>query len=113
MLKALGREKKIGMGPRTHVVLRVLARGKWLRGTVLDPFGHSRIRRTERRLVAHYERTINDLLQSLTSDSYERAVAVASAPELIRGYEEVKIRSLATYSARLTELGVEPPQLSL
>jgi indolepyruvate ferredoxin oxidoreductase len=113
MLKALGREKKIGMGPRSHVVLRVLARGKWLRGTRLDPFGHSHIRRTERRLVAHYERTINDLLQSLTSDSYERAVAVASAPELIRGYEEVKIRSLGTYSARLTELGVEPPQLSL
>jgi indolepyruvate ferredoxin oxidoreductase len=113
MLKALGREKKIGMGPRTHVVLRVLARGKWPWGTPLDPFGHSHIRRIERRLVAHYERTITDLLRSLTSDSYERAVAVASAPDLVRGYEEVKIRSLATYSARLTELGIEPPQLSL
>jgi indolepyruvate ferredoxin oxidoreductase len=113
MLKALGREKKIGMGPRTHVVLRVLARARWLRGTPLDPFGHSHVRRTERRLVAHYERTIHDLLESLTPDSYERAVAIASAPDLIRGYEEVKIRNIAVYSARLMELGVESPELSL
>jgi indolepyruvate ferredoxin oxidoreductase len=111
MLKALGRKKKIGMGPRTHVVLRVLARGKWIRGTPLDPFGYTHMRRAERLLVAHYERTIMDLLQSLTSESYERAVAVASAPDLIRGYEEVKIRNLATYSARLKELGVDPPEL--
>jgi indolepyruvate ferredoxin oxidoreductase len=111
MLKALGRKKKIGMGPRTHVALRVLARGKWIRGTPLDPFGYTHMRRAERLLVAHYERTIMDLLQSLTSESYERAVAVASAPDLIRGYEEVKIRNLATYSARLKELGVDPPEL--
>jgi indolepyruvate ferredoxin oxidoreductase len=111
MLKALGRKKKVGMGPRTHVALRVLARGKWLRGSLLDPFGHTHIRRTERRLVAHYEETIKDLLESLTTGSYERAVTIASAPDLIRGYEEVKIRNLDTYSARLTELGVEPPVL--
>jgi indolepyruvate ferredoxin oxidoreductase len=111
ILKALGRKKKVGMGPRTHVALRVLARGKWLRGSLLDPFGHTQIRRTERRLVTHYERTIKQLLESLTSDSYETAVAVASAPDLIRGYEEVKIRNLGTYSARLEELGVQPPAL--
>ena len=111
MLKALGRKKKIGMGPRTHVALRVLARGKWLRGSLLDPFGHSHIRRTERRLIAHYEETIKDLLESLTAGSYERAVTIASAPDLIRGYEEVKIRNLDTYSTRLRELGVEPPAL--
>jgi indolepyruvate ferredoxin oxidoreductase len=108
ILKALGRKKKVGMGPRTHVALRVLARGKWLRGSLLDPFGHTQIRRTERRLVTHYERTFKQLLESLTSDSYETAVAVACAPDLIRGYEEVKIRNLGTYSARLTELGVQP-----
>jgi indolepyruvate ferredoxin oxidoreductase len=109
MLKALGRKKKVGLGPRTHVALRFLARGKWLRGSLLDPFGHTHIRRTERRLVAHYEGTIKDTLESLTAGSYERAVNVASAPDLIRGYEEVKIRNLDNYSARLTELGVEPP----
>ncbi|MDT5019064.1 MAG: indolepyruvate ferredoxin oxidoreductase [Mycobacterium sp.] len=112
MLKAFGRKKKIGMGPRTHVLLRVLARGKRLRGTALDPFGHTHIRRLERRLVAHYEVLINDLLESLTSDSYERAVAVSCAPDLIRGYEEVKIRNIGVYVSRLAELGVDCEALS-
>jgi indolepyruvate ferredoxin oxidoreductase len=113
MLKALGRKKKVGIGPRTQVALRVLARGKWLRGSLLDPFGHTHIRRTERRLVAHYERTIKDLLESLTAESYERVIVVASTPDLIRGYEEVKMHNLDVYVARLAELGIATDSLQL
>ena len=43
MLRALGRRKKIGLGPRSHVALRVLAKGKRLRGTRFDPFGYWRM----------------------------------------------------------------------
>ncbi|MFZ2177674.1 MAG: DUF6537 domain-containing protein, partial [Rhodococcus sp. (in: high G+C Gram-positive bacteria)] len=53
-LKALGRTKKIGLTPRTHGVLKVLAKGKFLRGTLFDPFGYAHVRRVERRLLAHY-----------------------------------------------------------
>ena len=53
-LRALGREKKIGLGPRSHVALRVLAKGKRLRGTKFDPFGYARVRRVERRLAREY-----------------------------------------------------------
>jgi indolepyruvate ferredoxin oxidoreductase len=113
LLKALGRRKKISMGPRTHFALRLLAKGKSLRGTVLDPFGHTHMRRLERRLAAHYESTILELLSLLTADSYDRAIAVASAPDLVRGYEEVKMESVGSYVARLTQLGVDTSALPL
>jgi indolepyruvate ferredoxin oxidoreductase len=113
ILKALGRSKKIGMGPRTHVALRLLAKAKQLRGTPLDPFGYTTMRRIERRLITHYEATVNDILRSLTLDSYDRAVAVASTPDLVRGYEEVKMRNLGAYLGRLAELGIATDRLSL
>jgi indolepyruvate ferredoxin oxidoreductase len=113
ILKALGRKKKIGMGPRSHLSLRLLAKGKFLRGTVFDPFGHMQMRRIERRLITHYEATINDLLGTLTPDSFDRATAVASAPQLVRGYEEVKMANLRLYVARLDELGIDIAALSL
>lgn len=111
ILKALGRKKKIGVGPHSHFVLHMLAKGRFLRGTYFDPFGHTHMRRIERQLVAHYETTINDLLTDLTSDSYNTAAAVASAPDLIRGYEEVKLQNLGLYVARLGELGADTSTL--
>jgi indolepyruvate ferredoxin oxidoreductase len=111
VLKALGRKTKIGMGPRSHFTLKLLAKAKFLRGTYFDPFGNMRMRRIERQLVAHYETTINDLLPNLTTDSYTTAVAVASAPDLIRGYEEVKMRNLSLYVTRLGELGADTSAL--
>lgn len=113
MLKALGCKKKIGLGPRSHPALRMLAKGKFLRGTPFDPFGHTHMRRIERQLVGHYEATMIDILQSLTADSYDRALAVASAPELVRGYEEVKMENLHKYVALLRQLGIDTSSLSI
>jgi indolepyruvate ferredoxin oxidoreductase len=107
ILKALGLKKKIGIGPRAHVILRLLARGKVLRGTAFDPFGYARMRRLERRLCEHYEATIGNLLECLTLESYDHAVSVASAPDLVRGYEDVKMRTLALYLERLEQLAVD------
>ena len=62
VLKALGRKKKIGIGPRGHFTLKLLAKGKCLRGTVFDPFGYMHMRRVERRLITQYETTLHALL---------------------------------------------------
>lgn len=105
-LKALGRKAKIGFGPRTHVALRLVAKGKRLRGTMFDPFGYARIRRLERQLVADYEAMLRELVGGLTIDSYDTALAAASAPDIVRGYEDVKLRNVERYRARLRELGV-------
>ncbi len=107
ILKALGRKTKIAMRPRTHFALRLLAKGRFVRGTLLDPFGHTHMRRIERRLIAHYEATMRYLVPALTAESYDRAVAVAAAPDLVRGCEEVKLNNLWRYVARLSELGID------
>jgi indolepyruvate ferredoxin oxidoreductase len=111
-LKAIGRKKKIGMGPRTHFALRILAKGKRLRGTSLDPFGQTKIRRLERRLSAHYEAMVRDFIATLTDESYDTALAAASAADLVRGYEEVKLRNVGRYVRRLREFGVSTQALS-
>jgi indolepyruvate ferredoxin oxidoreductase len=107
LLKALGRKKKIGMRPGTHRALRMLAKGRLLRGTTLDPFGHTRMRRLERRLAEHYEEMMRTVLANLTADTYETAVQLASSPDLVRGYEDVKMRNIARYVEQLDELGVD------
>ena len=60
-LRALGRTKKVGFGPKSHMALRLLAKGKKLRGTRLDPFGYAHVRKVERELLAQYTGTVRDL----------------------------------------------------
>lgn len=111
-LKALGRKKKIGLGPRGHIALRALARGKVLRGTAWDPFGYTRMRRLERKLAAHYESMVVALAHRLSTETYDDAVAAAAAADLVRGYEEVKLRNVEAYVARLRSLGVDTTELA-
>jgi indolepyruvate ferredoxin oxidoreductase len=111
VLRALGRRTKIGFGPRSHLALRLLAIGKRLRGTRFDPFGYARMRRVERALLAHYTDMVTGLADTLTAAGYDRAVSAAALPDLVRGYEDVKLAAVETYRDRLRELGIEPPRL--
>ncbi|SFL30828.1 indolepyruvate ferredoxin oxidoreductase family protein [Geodermatophilus ruber] len=105
-LRSAGLDRKIALGPAFRPALRVLARAKRLRGTPLDPFGFARIRRIERALAAEYTGTIDRLAAQLDADSYDTAVAVAEAAELVRGYEGVKLASVERYRQHRAELGV-------
>lgn len=80
-----------------------------MRGTRFDPFGYTRVRRIERQLVADYEATVRKLVDRLTIDSYDMTLAVALAPDIVRGYEDVKLRNIERYRARLRELSVDSP----
>jgi indolepyruvate ferredoxin oxidoreductase len=105
-LRAMGRTKKIGIGPRSHVVLRVLAKGKRLRGTRIDPFGYAHVRRIERQLLTEYIDIVTGLAAKLNQDNYDRAVDIAALPDMVRGYENIKLASVEAYRTRLRELGV-------
>jgi indolepyruvate ferredoxin oxidoreductase len=107
LLRALGRDRKIAFGPWLRPVLRGLARGKRLRGTPLDPFGHTALRRLERDLRDGYTGLVARLTAELTERNYDTAVAAAEAADLVRGYEEVKLAGVERYRARLAELGIE------
>jgi indolepyruvate ferredoxin oxidoreductase len=105
-LRSAGMGGKIGLGPAFRPVLAGLARARALRGTPLDPFGRTRIRRLERALVADYWWTVEELLAGLDADGYDRAVAIAESAELVRGYEDVKLAGVERYRARRAELGM-------
>ena len=106
LLKALGRQRKIAFGPWMRPVLQTLARGRVLRGTPLDPFGRTRMRRLERELRDSYRALVLRLAAGLTEQTHATAVAAAQAADLVRGYEEVKLAGVARYRARLEALGV-------
>jgi len=89
-----GEPRKREFGPWMLGAFRVLARFKFLRGSVLDPFGHSAERRLERELIADYEADVDHLLGVLNEGNYRTAVAIAELPEQIRGYGHVKQRAL-------------------
>jgi indolepyruvate ferredoxin oxidoreductase len=84
---------------------------------VLDPFGRTEERRAERRLIAEYEATIEEILARLSPDTLATAVALASLPERIRGFGHVKekaMREAAAERARLLErLGQAKPAATL
>ncbi len=105
-LKALGRQRKIALGPWMRPVLQTLARGKVLRDTPLDPFGRAPIRQLERALRDEYRALVLRLAAGLTAGSYATAVAAAEAADLVRGYEDVKLAGVRRYRARLAELGL-------
>jgi len=106
VLRAMGRTKKVGFGPKSHVALKMLAKAKVLRGTKLDPFGYAHVRKVERQLLSHYTAMVLRLAAELTVDNYATAVEAAGLPDIVRGYEDIKLGNVELYWARLRELGI-------
>ena len=99
-----GQPRKRSFGPWMLKAFGVLARFKFLRGSVLDPFGHSAERRLERELIEEYEANVAYLLAELNTGNYRTAVALAEIPEQIRGYGHVKEAALAKAREQATQL---------
>ena len=95
-----GLPRKLTLGAWMQPVMRVLAWGKVLRGTVIDPFGHSAERRQERALIERYVQTIQQVLARLDATRLPQAVALAQVTEPIKGYGHVKQRALVPALAR-------------
>jgi indolepyruvate ferredoxin oxidoreductase len=108
MLKALGLDDKVAVGQWAVPALRALRAGKRLRGTRFDPFGRMEMRRVERALIDEYRSAMTTVNQSLApalgnSDRarVDAAVAIASLPDQIRGYEDLKLRRISEYRTQL------------
>ena len=89
-----GQPRKRTFGPWMWRVLGLVAKMRFLRGTVFDPFGHTAERRRERRLIEEYFATVDELLAGLRVENIALAVEIASVPESIRGYGHVKARAV-------------------
>ena len=104
VLRAVGMQRKITLGRWFRPGYRTLRAMRRLRGTRLDPFGVAEVRRVERELVAEYRSLIPTLLSLDDSDDTDRAVEIAGLPDMVRGYEQIKLDNVARYRARLAEL---------
>jgi indolepyruvate ferredoxin oxidoreductase len=99
-----GRAEKRPYGPWMRRALGWLAPLKRLRGTVLDPFGHSEERRAERRDIGEYEALVERLLAGLTEHNHAHALALASLALELRGFGPVKAANRTRIAARRVEL---------
>ena len=103
-LRALGVHGKLTFGPWFRPGFRVLRASKVLRGTRLDPFGRTRVRRIERELIAEYRDVIGDLLSRISPGTIDRCAEIASLPDAVRGYEEIKLAAVARYREQMRTL---------
>jgi indolepyruvate ferredoxin oxidoreductase len=94
LLRRFGVTRKMKLGPWFRYPLLALARFKFLRGTPFDLFGYAPHRRKERELIHWYRGLIQSLQERLTPDNLEIALEIAALPEQIRGYEQIKERSI-------------------
>jgi indolepyruvate ferredoxin oxidoreductase len=107
LLRALGLERKLQFGPWFRPVLRGLRGMKRLRGTPLDPFGYARVRREERRLIGWYRELVEGSLEHLRPDTHALVAEIARTPDLVRGYEHIKLENIQRASQHADTLMAE------
>ncbi|MDY7106417.1 MAG: indolepyruvate ferredoxin oxidoreductase family protein [Actinomycetota bacterium] len=103
LLRSMGLGRKLSFGPWTDPVFRLLARSKGVRGTLADPFRWAKVRREERRLPGEYRAAIERVIDGLRADELDDAVALASLPDVVRGYEDLKLERIAGFRRDLAE----------
>ncbi|MEO6955491.1 MAG: DUF6537 domain-containing protein, partial [Antricoccus sp.] len=105
MLRALGMDSKISIPQAAgKQMFKALYLMRKVRGTKLDPFGRAHVRVVERELIDEYKSAISTLIDRLSADGLASAVEIASLPDMVRGYEDIKMRNVAVYRAKLYEL---------
>jgi indolepyruvate ferredoxin oxidoreductase len=72
----------------------MLSRLKRVRGTALDVFGRMPHRRKERALMGWYRELIVQVQANLTPENLAQALEIATLPDQIRGYEQIKEKSI-------------------
>ncbi|HZP14385.1 MAG TPA: DUF6537 domain-containing protein, partial [Nocardioides sp.] len=102
-LRQLGMKNKIRFGTWFDPALRALRASRRLRGTKLDPFGYALVRRTERALADEYEQAMRTILEHLTLAGLDHALKAAESPDLVRGYEHIKLDSVPQFREQLSD----------
>ena len=79
LLRAIGLNRKLKLGPWSTPLHARAARLRRLRGTWLDPFGYAKVRRVYA-LVGEYEQMIDEALERLTPATHATAVELCELP---------------------------------
>jgi len=101
-LRAMGLQKKLRIPYRiAFPLMRILAKGKVLRGTPFDLFGYAKVRKVEREVRDEYVSSVLGALKNLRDENYDHVVDMASLAMDVRGFEEIKLRAAEKF---LTDL---------
>ncbi len=95
-----GRHRKWRFPGGINLLLKWLARLRFLRGTAFDLFGYQADRREERQLITEFETQLDQIIASLNQDNYETALELVALPDKIRGYGVVKSNAIAAARKR-------------
>ncbi|MEV7808512.1 indolepyruvate ferredoxin oxidoreductase family protein [Microbispora sp. NPDC088329] len=107
LLRAMGLKRKIKLRGSAGVVFRGLRAARVLRGTAFDVFGHAAVRRVERTLVGEYRELVRRALGRLTPATAPAVAEIAALPDMIRGYEGIKLARVAEFRDRAAALLAE------
>ncbi|WP_394846426.1 indolepyruvate ferredoxin oxidoreductase family protein [Pendulispora brunnea] len=102
ILRALGLKRKLSLGRWFRPVFRIMRAMRILRGSWFDVFGHAQVRRVERTLIGEYQAAVLDALA--TKGDADTIAELAALPDMVRGYEAIKLKNVAAYRARQSEL---------
>ncbi|MFI9550058.1 indolepyruvate ferredoxin oxidoreductase family protein [Nonomuraea endophytica] len=100
VLRALGMKRKMRLRRTARPLFLLLRAARRLRGTPLDLFGYARVRRVERELVTEFQALMKTALDRLTPETAGQVAAIAALPDLIRGYEDIKLARVAEFRAQ-------------
>ncbi len=103
MLRSLGLDHKMKFGRTGEPAFKTLRSMKRLRGTLADPFRWAEVRRTERAMIPEYEQALDTLTERLRPENVDEAVAIATLPDQVRGYEHIKLDRAKKYRAELSD----------
>ncbi len=101
MLRALGFDRKIELRRSAPAALRALRSMKGVRGRVADPFRWAEVRRIERAMIPEYVDAVDRLCDRLAGETVGESIAIASLPDQVRGYEDIKLRRAKAYRDEL------------
>jgi indolepyruvate ferredoxin oxidoreductase len=107
LLRAMGLDRKVKLGPWFTPGFRALRRMKRVRGTRLDPFGRAEVRRVERALPGEYRALVERALQRLTPANHATVAQIAGLPDVVRGYEDIKLANVERFREQATRLEAE------
>jgi indolepyruvate ferredoxin oxidoreductase len=101
MLRALGLRRKLKLRRSAVPAMRALRAARSVRGTMADPFRWAEVRRVERAMIPEYLAAMDRVQRRLTAESLDDAVEIASLPDMVRGYEDLKLRRAAAFRSEL------------
>ncbi|MDX7998637.1 indolepyruvate ferredoxin oxidoreductase family protein [Xenorhabdus sp. Reich] len=99
-----GKRGKITLGSWLIPFLKIIAKARFLRGTVFDLFGLQKERKMERQLLSDYEKLVDYIVHIVTPDHLSLCIQLAELPNQIRGFGYVKSQTVKQATQKKQEL---------